>query len=477
MIDSLPGYPSYERSAVPWCSTLPTGWTTRRLRHVAEVRTSNVDKMATEGELPVRLCNYVDVYRHDRIRLGLPFMVATATSHEIARFQLRVGDVVVTKDSEDWRDIGTPALVTEAADDLICGYHLAILRPHAIDGAYLHRCLQSELINSQWRVRATGVTRYGLAQGAVKDLVVPVPPSEDQAAIVLLLDAADAQIRRYVRAKEQLIRLLGEHRQALIDRAVTRGLDSQIALKASGVPWLGDVPEHWTIWRSKRLFRPRKELAIPGDVQLSATQAYGVIPQAEYEERIGRKVTKINIHLEKRRHVEIGDFVISMRSFQGGLERAWAVGCIRSSYVVLRPAEQVDVDFFSYVFKSRAYVGALQSTANFIRDGQDLNFNNFAAIDLAVPPVEEQRLIAHKVGGSIAATVDAEDRARKEIGFLRELRARLITDVVTGKVDVRQAAAALPEDIRRSEWMDPGADVAEHADDLDLDLEVEEVAT
>ena len=96
--------------------------------------------------------------------------------------------------------------------------------------------------------------------------------------------------------------------------------------KDSGLPWLGQVPGHWGLLRSKRLFSARKDFALPDDVQLSATQAYGVIPQSEFEEKVGRRVVRISMHLEKRRHVERDDFVISMRSFQGGLERAWASG-------------------------------------------------------------------------------------------------------------------------------------------------------
>ena len=128
------------------------------------------------------------------------------------------------------------------------------------------------------------------------------------------------------------------------------GLKLYPLMKDSGVPWLGEVPEHWGIARSKRLFRQRKEFARPDDEQLSATQAYGVIPQAIYETRTGYRVVKISLHLEKRRHVEADDFVISMRSFEGGLERAWSPGAIRSSYVVLRPLHDAQPDFFQYLF-------------------------------------------------------------------------------------------------------------------------------
>ncbi|WP_437912736.1 hypothetical protein WME73_37730 [Sorangium sp. So ce302] len=160
--------------------------------------------------------------------------------------------------------------------------------------------------------------------------------------------------------------------------------------KSSGILWLSRIPAHWEISRSKRLFSARKELALPEDVQLSATQAYGVIPQSEFEERVGRRVVRISMHLEKRRHVEKDDFVISMRSFQGGLERAWASGAIRSSYVVLKSESGVDIGYFAHLFKSAGYIRALQSTASFIRDGQDLNFSNFARIDLPLPPLAEQ---------------------------------------------------------------------------------------
>ena len=247
----------------------------------------------------------------------------------------------------------------------------------------------------------------------------------------------------YIGAKQKLIALLEEQRQGVIHQAVTRGLDPNVKLKPSGVDWLGDVPEHWEIRRSKRLFSPRRELVRPDDIQLSATQAYGVIPQDEYEKRIGRKVVRISLHLDKRQHVEVDDFVISMRSFEGGLERAWAPGCIRSSYVVLRRTNEIDVEFFSYVFKSEAYIQALQLTANFIRDGQDLNFNNFCGVDLPLPHTEEQRRTAIALKETTANIDTAINHTHRQVQLIEEYRSRLITDVVTGKLDVRKVYGSL----------------------------------
>ena len=457
MAVGLKPYPTCKDSGLEWLREVPAHWEVRRLRTISEMRVSNVDKHSRDGERPIRLCNYVDVYRADRIRAEMQLMAATAAPEEIARFRLRSGDVLITKDSEAWNDIGVPALVEGAADNAICGYHLALLRPFSdcVSGDFLFRAVQSSTVAYQFHVRANGVTRYGLTHNAIKSIWVPLPPPPEQAAIVRFLDHADRHIRRYIRAKQKLIALLEEQKQAIIHEAVTGRIDVRTGrpypdYKESGVEWLGAVPAHWDVQRSKRVFRPRTELAHPGDTQLPATQAYGVIAQADYEEKIGRKVTKILRHLDQRRHVEIDDFVISMRSFQGGLERAWTSGCIRSSYIVLRAVTALTVGYFGHLFKSAGYIAALQSTANFIRDGQDLNFENFCRIDVPFPPIEEQQQIAHAVGRGTDRIASSIERLRRQIGSLREYRARLIADVVTGKLDVRESVAGLPE-------LDPGA--------------------
>ena len=243
-------YPCYKPSGVPWLGYVPVHWEVRRLRTVADMRVSNVDKHTREDEVPVRLCNYIDVYKNDLIRQEMSFMKATASQSEVERFRLERDDVLITKDSEAWNDIGVPALVAETADDLICGYHLALLRPFkAILGPYLARTLQTTCAAYQFHVRANGVTRYGLTHSGIQSVSTPLPPLPDQRAIVRYLDYVDRRIRRYLTAKRKLIALLEEEKQAVVNRAVTRGLDPNVYLKPSGVEWLGDVPKHWDVAR------------------------------------------------------------------------------------------------------------------------------------------------------------------------------------------------------------------------------------
>jgi type I restriction enzyme S subunit len=205
--------------------------------------------------------------------------------------------------------------------------------------------------------------------------------------------------------------------------------------KDSGLPWLGEVPAHWEIARSKRLFKQRKEFAQPEDQQLSATQAYGVIPQALYEQKTGYRVVKISMHLDKRKHVQADDFVISMRSFQGGLERAWAAGAIRSSYVVLEPSKDVVPGYFQYLFKSHQYINALRATSDFIRDGQDLNFDNFCGVALPLIPLQEQTAIARFLTWATNRLDRAIRAKRRIIALLDEQKQAIIHSAVTRGLD------------------------------------------
>ena len=228
-IDARTGkpYPAYQPSGVEWIGDVPEHWEVRRLRNVVDMRVSNVDKHVKDGEDPVRLCNYVEVYNNDYIDKQMDFMQATATSEEIQRFRLERDDVLITKDSETWDDIGVPALITEPACDLVSGYHLAVLRPRPdkLLGAYLLRALQSKGLAYQFHVEAKGVTRYGLSHAGIKSVWLPLPPLSEQTAIVHNLDAVSTNIETALARMRRQIELFQEYRTCLISDVVTGKLD------------------------------------------------------------------------------------------------------------------------------------------------------------------------------------------------------------------------------------------------------------
>ena len=228
--------------------------------------------MPADNEVPVRLCNYTHVYNNEFITLELPFMESTATEGEISKFGLAVDDVVITKDSESWDDIGVPALVRETASDLVCGYHLALLRPRkeAMYGAFLFRCLQAKPIRIQLELSANGVTRFGLPKSEIGAMAIPVPPIPQQRAIADYLDREMARIDALIAAKERVLALLTEKRQALIATAVTRGLDQTTNRRDSRVTWLEDAPAHWDVCQLRRVLSV-VEYGISDPVQPSGT--------------------------------------------------------------------------------------------------------------------------------------------------------------------------------------------------------------
>ncbi|WP_272659387.1 restriction endonuclease subunit S [Providencia sp. PROV113] len=308
----------------------------------------------------------------------------------------------------------------------------------AINPEFFNWAIRSKLYVSFFGSASDGVRigQWDLSKTRMKVIPFVLPSEEEQSLIANFLEKKTTQINDAIAIKEQQISLLKERKQIIIQQAVTQGLDPNVPMKDSGVDWIGKIPAHWEVRRSKFVFTQRKERAWKDDVQLSATQAYGVIPQDQYEELTGKRVVKIQLHLDKRKHVEKDDFVISMRSFQGGLERAWSQGCIRSSYVVLRAVEEIDPSFYGYLLKLPSYIAALQQTASFIRDGQDLNFDNFSKVDLFIPPIEEQKEIANYVSAFMKSSDEGIELLLAQIEKLKEYKTTLINSAVTGKIKI-----------------------------------------
>ena len=443
MIEGLKPYAEYKESEVPWMGRVPKDWRVERTKWIFRSRKElNVGRRNTN----VLSLTLRGVVNND------PDSPEGMVPKDYATYQLfRKHDLVFKL--IDLENIRTSRVGLVHEDGIMSSAYVRLAPSKSANIRFFYFQFFDLYTRAVFNALGAGV-RSTLGATDLGELRIAVPPPDEQSAIVRFLDHANRKIDGFIRAKRKLIGLLNEQKQAIIHRAVTRGLSGvasaktglypTVPLKPSGIPWLGNIPMHWEVVRSRRLFTVRTELARTDDVQLSATQSYGVIPQADYEAKIGRRVVKISMHLEKRKHVEKDDFVISMRSFQGGIERAWAAGAIRSSYVVMKPDPSVDVSFFSYVLKSPGYIRALQATGDFIRDGQDLTYGNFRMVDLPLMPLPEQKEIAAYIELATKALEASIARTEREIALMQEYRTRLTADLVTGKLDVREAAAILP---------------------------------
>lgn len=279
--------------------------------------------------------------------------------------------------------------------------------------------------------------RSTMSASDLLNISVVIPPREEQDQIVRYLDWKINVISKFIKAKIKQIKRLKELRNSIINEAVTKGINPDVKLKPSGIKWISQIPETWNVVPAKALFVESSENTHAGDEQLTASQKYGMISQKEYMMRENRRIVLANNNLDKWKHVEPGNFIISLRSFQGGLELSKISGCVTWHYVVLIPQNKVSPPFFKWFFKSSSYINALQGTSDFIRDGQDLRYSNFVKVELFEIPLEEQEEIAlylDKESEKIDALIG---KIEQEINLVTELRTKIISDVVRGKVDVR----------------------------------------
>lgn len=217
--------PSVEpvHSGIEWIGMIPKGWRLRKMKHIARVQASNIDKLTNPNFPSVLLCNYVDVYKNEYIDSALNFMPSTATHEQIKKVGLRKSDVLLTKDSETANDIGIPAVVKENVENLVSGYHLYVARPKedSMDGSFLFRYLQSRFVRAYFETSANGVTRFGLGSMAVKDTPILVPDLDEQRKIAEYLKEKAELSDTILQREENSIEILKEFKSSLISNVVT----------------------------------------------------------------------------------------------------------------------------------------------------------------------------------------------------------------------------------------------------------------
>jgi type I restriction enzyme S subunit len=443
-------YPTYKDSGVAWLGKIPAHWEVKRLKTLASVQLSNVDKKSVEGEEPVKLCNYTDVYYNERITSDIEFMTATATREQIRRFSLHAGDVLITKDSESWTDIAVPAVVANDLPDVLCGYHLAHVRPsRGCVGEFLSRAFSAVGPRDQFQVAANGITRFGLGGDSIRTGLFAMPTELEQRAIAAFLDRETARIDALVAKKERLIELLQEKRIALITHAVTKGLDPIVPMKDSGVEWLGEIPAHWEVKRLWHLTPPRRRImygiVLPGpnvDDGVPIVKGGDVSPGRLRLDSLNRTTREIEAGYVRSR-LQGRDLVYAIRGSIG--EVAMVPDELTGANLTQDAARVAYTSpthgpWLLYALKSRAVfaqleAGALGATI------QGINIRDLKRASLAVPSPVEQRAIAAFLDRETARFDALISRVRDATDHLKELRTALISTAVTGKIDVREEAA------------------------------------
>jgi type I restriction enzyme S subunit len=364
------------------------------------------------------------------------------TSDDLSRYQaVEPGDFVLNN-QQAWRG----SVGISRYNGIVSPAYLVLILNGRLDQEFADRLFSDRGMVTQYLVSSRGVgsIQRNLYWPHLKRVATLVPPASEQAAIVRFLDHADARTRRCIVAKQKLIKLLGEEKQAIIHRAVTRGLDPNVRLKPSSVEWLGQIPEHWDVRRVKQIshilrgkftHRPRNDPSLYDG-------PYPFIQTGEVA-RAGKSITSYRQTLNERglavsKMFPVGTLVVTIAANIGDVAILDFDACFPHSVVGFVPNTNVTREYLYYVF--RAMKPELLRKAPVNTQG-NLNVDRIGSRRIALPPVIEQHAIVLQIEEQTLGLNAMTDRIENEIALLREYRTRLIADVVTGKLDVCEAAA------------------------------------
>lgn len=443
MIADLKPYWDYQDSGSEWLGRVPSHWKVQKLRTL--IRRSNernqpdLPLLSVARERGVFVRSLIDASENHNV------IPEDLTNYKVAR----AGSLVINK-MKAWQGSMGIAPVDGIVSPAYYVYDFAIA-----DRAYGQAMLRSRPYVAHFAQASDGVRigQWDLTVTGMRAIPILVPPHEEQAAIVRFLDWANGRLERTIRAKRKVIALLNEQKQAIINRAVTRGLNPSVPLKSSGIPWLGDIPRHWEVRRAKQLCaaiidcKNRTPDVVDGG-------AYVVVRTTNVR---NARFSPVGSYLTDRRNYEIwtqrgapkvGDVFFTREAPVGEacLVPNQSNLCMGQRMMYFRPNPAVlDSQFLLHniygpVVRKYIEIEANGSTVGHLRLGQ------VSALPLLWCPIEEQRQIVNHVHRETAPLDSAIARFESEIDLLREYRTRLVADVVTGKLDVREAAARLPDE-------------------------------
>lgn len=480
MTGDLRPYPEYQDTGLPWLGRVPAHWDVRRLRTILKQRNEKNNPVQTSQILSLSIAHGVTLYSHEG--RGGNRAKSDLSAYKIAR----VGDLVLNSMNVVVGAVGL-SRYTGAISPV---YYALYPRSEDADIRYYDKLFSNTVFQRYLLIFGKGILikegvsgklntiRMKISPDDLKGIFLPVPSPDEQKAIADYLDANAAKVRRFIRNRRRLIEVLTEQKQAIINRAVTRGLDPNAPLKPSGIDWLGDIPEHWIVKPLKR-WVSINERVLPETTDPEYSFDYldiGCVGTGRLVDKPSR-IPFSDAPSRARRILQRGDTIIStVRTY---LRAVWFVSddvsdlVASTGFAVLSPREGVVPEYLGLTLQSDPFIN--QVTANSIGIAYPaIAETRLGTFHVAMPPgAREQRAIVEQVRDETATLTTWIERTQREIDLIREYRTRLITDVVTGKVDVRGLAPAEPP--LDDEQIDEGIDDEEMLGDDEPEL-VEEAA-
>ena len=454
-------------SGVPWLGEVPEHWSLERAKWLFR-------KMARPAR---KTDEVVTCFRDGTVTLRKNRRVRgfTESIQEIGYQGVRRGDLVIHA-----MDAFAGAIGVADSDGKATPVY-SVCEPATIADARYYAYVVREMARSSWiqalsrgiRERSTDFRFESFGSQPV-----PFPPRSEQVGITRFLDHADRRIRRYVRAKQKLIKLLEEQKQAIIHGAVTRGLDPDDRLKIPDGDALDEVPEHWAARRLKTLVHRIDQGVSPqAENRLAIDGSWGVLKSGCVNRGVFREVEHKRLPsafaFDAGLAVAVGDVLVCRAS--GSTALVGSVGRIidlnyrlilsdKTFRLVFK--EQVDPDFLVLSMNSPSYRQQVErEVSGAVGLAKNLSLSSLRSFVFRIPPLDEQTQIVEAVRGETRNVSTGIQAAEREITLLREYRTRLIADVVTGKLDVREAAARLPDEVEDAEPLDEPEELTDTDED------------
>lgn len=439
MIEGLKSYPSYVDARLPWLSSVPKHWEMVPNRALLKNRREVVGDEAKNYTLLSLTLGGVIPRNMENPKGKFPAEFNTYKVVEPQNLIFCLFDV-----DETPRAVGL-----SKQHGMITGAYDVFAPTQLVDPRFLHYYYLYVDNQKLLKPLYTGL-RKTVQRGTFASLKTPCPPKDEQLAIVHFLDAANNKFNRLVVGKRKTIQLLNEQKQSIIHRAVTRGLDSSVQLRASGIPWLGDMPAHWDL-------RPLKQMLLRMDYGTSeGTSSGGRIPVLTMGQIQDGRVTVpksggIN-HVSAILYLEKNDLLFNRTNSPdlvgkvGIFANDVSTPITFASYLVrLRVRSEHNPKWLNYMLNSSGFWAYARSQALLSLHQANLSSSRYGRMSIPVPPTHEQELIANFLAQTATEIDAAIARLRSEIDLIREYRARLTADIVTGKLDVREAAPNIPD--------------------------------
>jgi len=447
----MKSYPSYKDSGMEWIGMIPTDWDCFRLGMLGVFSSSGIDKKSKDDEENVRMVNYTDLIkgknRNPVLKGDNDYMKVTTPQSKLVEHKLEKGDMVFIPSSETYEDLGYSSLIDFEEDDIVYSYHILRFKNHRPMFHYFKKYfINHHSVLNQFSLKGKGTTRQIIGRNVFRNVRVVLPPLPEQKQIVSFLDTKTQKIDELIEKTEQKIELLKEKRTSLINHCVTKGLNPNVEMKDSGVEWIGEIPFSWEIGKLNHVTNKltngyvgstrgvMKESGVPyiqgihikkGEILYTPEGHYYVSEEWSNE--------------HKKSILKEGDVLVVQTGTIGevGYVTKEFEGCNCHSLIIIQLKSEFGIGKYLNYFIMSNYVKNFFRTIKTGEILEHLNTTKVKYMKICIPPISEQTQIVEYLDEQTQKIDSTIEKENQRIELLKEYRQSLISEVVTGKVDVR----------------------------------------